>query len=547
MSTVQVVQQIAAAVTANPLANPQHATANLANAVTAIYGLSGSGKSSLLDTAVEYCWQHFQKIAMIYAADLGGFGSKRLALIRAGLAIVYDPRNHIDPFATMEACSHGAIPAYLLPGGGATADERERGYAPPDCELIMPHRKRYTIQSANGEQIAQGYDIPTAQTLVQQHAGSQLLTEIVQSHGFERIGMYGYDSGTALNEWGMTDLQAQSAAGLLPSGGSGGSALGSADALRSGAYVFGTSSKAMFGFLQQRSYGWIANIRSIPNQVVPPVMTFMVEMSKGDDESGGQPVFGPKIAGNARTSSVPGWVGNCTHATREPGADGLMHYRLWLVNHVDPKDPRGVPYLAKQRGTPLDMPEYLEDQPGEAPWTTCSLGYLYAKLDSQVVAIEAQLRAKFPNTPGLPMTASAAPEVVMRSVASAPMPVGALGLRPSTVAPLPGAQPTPSLPAKRGLRVSAGAPPAPVLLSPAPPPAPSAPGATGAATTAPTAPQPIVAAATDAPVGGLAVVPVPATAMPPAGAPLQPATPVVANTSATPRLATRSRVPRPPV
>lgn len=543
-------------------------TANLANAITALYGLSGSGKSSLLDTAVEYCWEHFHKIAMIYAADLGGFGSKRLALIRAGLALVYDPRNHVDPFATMEAISLGAFPAYLLPGGGATQEERERGYAPPDAELVMPHRRRYAIKGSDGILIRQVYDIPTAQTLVAANPGSTIETEVVRSKGFGNVGMRGYDSGTALNEWGMTDLQAQSAAGLLPAGGSGGSALGSADALVSGSYKFGTSSKAMFGFLQQRSYGWIANIRSIPDQVVPPVMTFMVEMSKGDDESGGQPVFGPKIAGNARTSSVPGWVGNCCHSTREQGDDGAMHYRLWLVNHVDPRDPRGVPYLAKQRGTPLDMPEYLEDGKDEPPWTTCSLAYLYSKLDAQVVAIQAELAAKFPDAPGMPIAAQADEvDVVVRAVKSSALPAAAAGgLR---VAQLPGAQPgaapAPSLPAaRRGLRVSGAAPAAPVAASippPAPPPAADAPGATGPSISAPAAPQPVVAPVGEAPAAAAGVpvivmregraelianVPLPpAQVSPPA--PTSPAPTQHPTTPAAPRLATRSRTPRPPV
>lgn len=547
---MSVVEQITAAVTVNPLADP----ANLSNSVTGIYGITGSGKSSLADTGIEYCFETFGKISLVYAADLGGYGTKRLALIRQGIALVYDPRNHIDPFSTMELCSLGAFPAYLLPGGGASREDRERGYAPPDCELVLPHRRRYTIQSANGEQIAQVYDIPTAQTLVQQHIGSQLVTEVVRSKGFAHVGHRVYDSMTALNDWGMNDLQEQSAKGILPaSNDKGGRALGSADALVSGQFRFAGSSIAQYGFLQNRSYGWLANIRSIPDQVVPATVTFMVEKSKGDDESGGAVIYGPKIAGNARTSALGGWLGNLLYAAFEPDQNQVMVRRLWLENHVDPRDLSGIPYVAKHRGTPLGMPQYLEDAPGSAPWSTCSLGVLFHKLNDQIAQVEAALKVQFPNAPGMPMTAGEEAETVVRAVtSSAAVPTSAAsGLRPVGTLPQPSAQPAPSLPAKRGLRVSApapvAAPAAPAAPSPAPPPAPSASGATGTATTAPTAPQPVVVAATDAPAGGAAVVPVPATAMPPTGAPLQPATPRVANTSATPRLATRSRVPRPPV
>jgi len=567
-----------------------HGAANLANAVTAIYGLTGSGKSNLADTAIEYAWEEFQKISLVYAADLGGFGTKRLALVRAGIAHVWDPRNHQDPFATMEAASLGAFPAYLLPGGGASQADRERGYAPPDAELVYPHRTRWTMVDPQGHENGSFY---TPQQMVNasitcpqcghvctpSDPAIKVTASIVRSKGFALVGLRVYDSMTALNEWGMADLQEQSAKGMLPAGAGGGSALGSADALVSGGFKFGTSSKAQFGFLQQRSYGWIANIRSIPDQVVPAVVTFMVESSKGDDESGGIPVNGPKIAGNARTSSLGGWVGNLLYAAREPKdttPGSPMVYRLWLTNHVDPRDPRGVPYMAKHRGTPLGMPDYYEDEPGK-PWETVNLGKFFRALDAQVGAVSADLAKRYPNAPAFSGSTAAQEETVVRAVAGAALPThtvpGAVGGRvlpgaPSAPAALPGVQAAPSMavaqtapaPAKRAGRAVPGAVAAPAAAAPTPAPTPAPPvaapvggpsvaTATAAPVAAPPRPPVVAPPVITAPTPALAQAPAATTA---AAAPAAVDTPpATAASTAAPALAAARpparRTPRPPV
>ena len=570
MTTAQVVPGTAhAPAQVQAIAREQHA-ANLANSVTGIYGLSGSGKSSLADTAAEYCADEFGKITLCYAADLGGFGSKRLALIRSGVIIVWDPRNHVDPFATMEMLSLGAFPAYLLPGGPATASERERGYAPPDAELILPHRKRWSYVCPNdGERVGAFY---SPQQMAGVHpcpkcgyacaAGDpkvkvEMLT--VRSAGFNTVGHRIYDSMTALNEWGLSDLQRLSAAGLLPSGSSGGSLLGAADALVSGAFKFGSSSQGQYGFVQTRTYNWISNIRAIPDQVVPATMTFLVEQSKGDDDSGGSPVMGPKIAGNARTSTVPGWLGNCLYAERD--TEKRVH-RLWLVNHNDPLDPRRIPYLAKHRGTPLGMPDFLEDEPNK-PWSNVSLGKLYKMLDDQVLAEQSKTADKYARFRDLPaevetIVTSAAAQAAVAVAGGIAVPVQTPGVVGNV------SQPASSMPQAGPRRRVASLPGAPLsapALQPQPAPAAAAGGAPAAVVPtagAPVASPPVQAGLNVAPIAGPAAplaVPSPQVNTPVASAPVAaqptppapPALPAAASTAGpvAPRRATRT--PRPPV
>jgi hypothetical protein len=373
-----------------------------------LYGISGTGKSNLADTAAEYLFETYQKLTLCYAADLGGFGTKRLSLIRRGIMRVYDPRNHINPFETMELISLGAFPLKLT--------DPETGYAEPDVPLILPRRfmyqpycpaghpvERFESQAVMNAKAAAGMiKCPTCDLVTNLANAAKVERLVVRHRLFRDVGMRIYDSMTALNDWGMQDLQDQSAKGTLPASAKGGSLLGAADALVSGQFTFGSSSEGQYGFLQNRTYGWLANVKKIPDQVLPAIATFHVETSKEPKRGGGDLHYGPKIAGNARTSALPGWLGHLLHTTIEPfsDADPTMVFRLWLRNHIDPRDTSKMTYVAKQRGTPLDVP-YLEDKPGDKPWTGFSLAKFYRMQAEQLAKLDAENAIRFPNAPGL--------------------------------------------------------------------------------------------------------------------------------------------------
>jgi hypothetical protein len=279
----------------------------------------------------------------------------------------------------------------------------------------------------------------------------------------------------------------------LPASSSGGSALGSADALREGSMAFGTGSKAQYGFMQDRTPVWIANIRSIPDQVLPPILTFGVESSRGDDESGGRPIIGPKIAGNARTSSVPGWLGHCLYVAREPHnpaeVDDLgvvrMYHRLWLTTHVDPRDPGATPIVAKHRGEPLGMPPFLEDPPEpDKAWSVCSLRVFYRLLRDQMALIEARDRARYPDAPALRTGGEAEDDQDEVVEAASTTDTGG-----------PASIPTPSRIVRRSRRPGAGAPSVAQLAAAeqAVEETPAAPAAAAAPAPAPTPPPPAAA------------------------------------------------------
>jgi len=386
-------------------------TAVQANSVTAIFGISGGGKSSLCDTAAEYAHERFGGVTLCYHTDPGGFGNKRLSLVRLGIMKVWDPSNHVRPIETMELISLGAWPEEIL--------DPDRGYADPNVRLVLPRRLGFVLLCPSGHQAAKFDTEAAAAAANVQCPTCNLLTTITNTKGVERVIIKSklfqdvvlriYDSVSAMNDRGLLiELPQMSARGELPTSNTGGSALGSADAVRQGTAVFGTGSMSQVGFMQNRSYGWLTNIRQIPDQRVPSIATFGVESSKSTDESGGEMLLGLKIAGNARTAAACGWVGNMLHATKEPDEQGRMRFRLWLTNHYDLRDPRKIPYVAKHRGTPLGMPDFLEDPWDDDPkkraenaWTVCSLKYFFELLEKQ---FEQQVRAdaaKYPNAPAL--------------------------------------------------------------------------------------------------------------------------------------------------
>ena len=378
--------------------------ARFSSGVTAVYGVSGSGKSSLADTASEYVADRFSQSTMCVAVDPGGWGNRRLSLIRAGVMHVYDPRNHINFFETMEALTLGAWPETIL--------DADRGYADPNVTLIKPRQPiwqtkcpqghpvaRYTTEAA---MVAAQVPCPTCQVLVTAQ-NVKVERAIMRPAMFQQIGLRIFDSLTAMNDMGLIlELPSMSARGELPTSTKGGSALGSADALRQGELVIGTGSIAQVGFMQNRTYGWLVNIRTIPDQVLGAICTFGVEQSKDEEKIGGEMSYGPAVAGRARTAKVPGWVGNCLHATKEPDDAGHTRHRLWLTNHIDPRDPYKYPYLAKHRGTPLGMPDMLEDpwdddpiKRAELAWTGCSLRNFFLLLEAQYEKVHAADQERF--------------------------------------------------------------------------------------------------------------------------------------------------------
>ena len=176
------------------------------------------------------------------------------SLIRAGVMQIYDPTNHVNYFETMEALSKGAFPETIL--------DPDRGYADPHVRLVYPRMDVWMRKCPQGHDVKR-YDnqaLMLASVDSCPQCGTVVNVQNQQTHQlrvrpamFARVGLRIFDSITAMNDVGVNlELPRMSAAGELPVGRTGGSALGSADAVRQGTFVAGTGSEAQVGFMQQR-------------------------------------------------------------------------------------------------------------------------------------------------------------------------------------------------------------------------------------------------------------------------------------------------------
>lgn len=385
-------------------------TVNQANAATCIYGDSGTGKSTLCATAAEYCWRRYRKISRYYSADPGGFGNKLLRLIRLGIVQVYNPTNHIEPFATMEDISKGAWPE--------TINDPYTGLADPQVKLILPVKTVIAVKCAAGHDVIVtenrrvltnfSLQCPTCKGgVVTPKNWGGVEERVLRTPGTEHVGLYVFDSGTALSDWGMEDM-ANRAAANDPSAKSGNALDGTGARIISGNYAFGANTQQHYGFAQNGSKRWIKNSRLIPGVVMPAHWTFLVQ--RATDDNANVSVFGPKIAGNAATPQMPAWFGNCVHAEKVPGATGKETHRLWLTNHTAPNT--NVPYLAKTRVEPGDLPPYLEDAAEDGVFSKFSMGYLFDQIEQALEKHAEEDVKDFPDAPvfqALPTSAAQAP------------------------------------------------------------------------------------------------------------------------------------------
>lgn len=423
-----------------------------ANAVTGLTSDSGGGKTSQACEAIEFAWEEYGRISRVYHFDSGGFGNKLIKLARLGIAQIWTPRNHVEPFETAELASLGYWPEKVL--------NLDTGYAEPDVRLVPPQVTRWAVYCPNGHLVQQvrsqrlldTFQIacPECRTITTLQNWGKVDKEVVRSPGFRHVGLYVYDSVTAMSDWVMQDMAEKTARDEL--GGTDRNALrGSPSKIVSGSMVFGSNSMAHYGFAQNRVQSWLANMRRIPYQVVPPIATFLE--NRGSDEAN-ITVFGPKIAGTARTADVPAWLGNALHLAKTPGPGGRLKYRIWTETHSSPSE-GNIPHLAKHRGEPGDIPPYLEDADGAPPFSTCSLKFFFRRMDEALKRSLARGVETYANAPALtPLLDDDVEEIVSTTSASAPSQVVRSGGPPvAGAAPAPmTAVPPSGVPLPPGMR-----------------------------------------------------------------------------------------------
>lgn len=131
-------------------------------------------------------------------------------------------------------------------------------------------------------------------------------------------------------------------------------------------FVFGGVDKGHYNIIQKEVYDrHTKGFSTLPMEWL--IWTALV--GKGEDRER-ITVFGPQLAGSAKTAEIPSWFHHCLHINKEryvdvptklnTSANGQEKegYVLWFQKHTNGQD--GVPYLAKIRLLPELVPKLME-------------------------------------------------------------------------------------------------------------------------------------------------------------------------------------------
>jgi hypothetical protein len=500
------------------------------NSATGIMGVTGSGKSSLLATLAKYVWRRWHKVTLYYNSDGGGFPAEIQACVALGIMRVFrmytrDPNDQGLSFETCQRACQGWWPKRIDPATGEVA---------PGVEMIPPVALRFEMRCPEGHVVkivpSEALLTPTVCPQCRKpvtKADMRVSKTVARNKGFEDVGAVQYDGLSSMLAWEMRDMGHR--AGRLELKGEESSIGGK---VSSGDLKFGGSTRSHVGFVQARGEELVHITLGIPNLVVPPTFTMLTHE---DVDERSLSIIGPKIAGRAKTDEAPQWFGNMLETAKIPALQGNGEQRILYLNEFT--DPRGVRHLCKHRGSPGTMPAYLIDPPEDPArpdlaFTGFNLGLFFEMLDGALDRRIEEVKAEFPDAPGLP---EGIVEVGDNSIQSAPMNTQegtgptAMSTGPATLSTPPATQAPvapPAAAAPRGRKRTAAVPPPPpaqpaipAATSPAvsaPPGAPLAPEASTPAPVAETAAAPVPAATAPAPVPTPTPAPTPPVTAPPA-------------------------------
>ena len=464
-----------------------------ANAATLIVGDTGTGKTTLLATVAEYVWEKYQKITRYYTSDPGGFGDIMVALVRRGIVEVWRMRTRDPdgsrglPIGTCSLATAGYWPVEV--------DAGDTGDCPPGVELMAPSEVVFELVCACGDSSRtagskEGFKVakpcPSCKKQMNAQTAKGIIKVVKPRPEFAHVGALLFDGLTSMSDWCMDDLGAR--AGKNQLGGEGSSIA----AIHSSGVVYGTPNRAAIGFAQNRAHEWPLNASAVSGLLVPPVFTAL-ELRATDE--GNMPIYGPKLAGRAKTADAPSWFGNCLGASLQEERGKTVH-RLYLREYRDPGS--SIPHLCKTRALGGTMPEYLQDEENDAPNTQFHMGKFFDLLEAAQGKADERLEKKFGDVREkiAAMKAAAAEGVTVRretayqEQSSAPGPAQAPTPTPQPQKPAAATPATPAASAQPARPAARPAAPRPPAARPAARPAQPAQPARPAGRPAPRPPTP---------------------------------------------------------
>lgn len=126
-------------------------------------------------------------------------------------------------------------------------------------------------------------------------------------------------------------------------------------------YIFGGLDKGHYGLVQTELHRvMVQGFNLLPVDYV----YYTATVGKGEDKVTKETVYGPRGVGNAITTELPTWVGDCIHLARERVVIQEQDKEIvvaWFQRHPDRET--GAEYLAKSRLPPEQFPKLLKKYP----------------------------------------------------------------------------------------------------------------------------------------------------------------------------------------
>jgi len=449
---------------------------------TLILGVSGAGKTSLLETFATYLWETHQSILLLYSWDGGAIPTNLQKRMKQGLIRFWRVRTRSAPGLALDSLyfgTKGYWPKRIDPLTGETS---------PGEQLIAPVTTRYAVTCAKGHPLLSvplvSLIVPTVCTGCRNSLidRAQMIVHetVARTKGFEQVGGVAYDGLTSMTNVVMDHMDSARGAGQI-----GGEKYSFGGVVTSGAVTFGGNNRADVGFAQTRAQQFVNNSLGIPSLKEGPVFTAL--STEGTDK-GGLSIIGADLPGQAALTQVPQWFGNICEADQTIDDSGKLHFALRIRPYTDKQGRR---HLLKTSASPVGpVPDMLIDPPVEEkrPFESFNLGRMFQLLDQDLALALGTDNAE----PLVPLLADYGEAVRVETPTTPPTPSATT---PAAQTPIPSVTPPvvtagsagPSIPQAtkrpRSKPSAVGTSPAPVVAAPV-----SSGGETPAATSSSTPP-----------------------------------------------------------
>lgn len=432
---------------------------------TLIIGVSGAGKTSLLETFAAYLWETYGRVLFLYSWDGGAIPTNIQRRMKQGIIRFWRVRTRSAPglgIDTLYKATKGYVPKTINPLTGETD---------PAVVMLPPVQSTFKASCPAGHplstvsylQLLQPVFCTPCNKLINR---DQMIIEATsrRTKGLELIGGVAFDGLTSMSTVVMDHMDHARGAGDI-----GGEKPAFGGIVISGDTRLGGNNRADVGFGQSRAQQFVNNSLSIPYLVEGPVFTALT--AEASEE--GLAIVGAKLPGRAATDEASSWFGNVLEASTWTNPDNGKKHRILYIRPFT--DAQGRKHLLKTSGSPGAIPDSLVDPPEDEkrPFEGFSLGLYYKLLDDDLrksVGTEAKL---VPDTPSYGDEPSATPAAPTPQPSPTP-PQATTGA--TTAPPAPSAPPAAT---KRARSAPAAATAPPAAASASPPAAATTPATTG--------------------------------------------------------------------